>query len=87
VFLPLQQGFPGLVFPIFLMINSYKRIAFNYKKPNSKVLGSFSQHFLFFVAFEWDQLARVLDYTSQERIVMDKHSILLGLFVSYKKVL
>ncbi len=47
--------------------------------------GSYSQHFIFFVTCEWVQQARVLQYTRLERLARDKHSSLLGPFVSYEE--
>jgi hypothetical protein len=40
---------------------------------------------IFFVTYKWAQLATVLDYTCLERLTTDKHSSLLGLFVSNKE--
>ncbi len=39
----------------------------------------------FFLTYEWAQEARGLSNTRQERFVSDKHSNLLGPFVSYKE--
>ncbi len=38
-----------------------------------------------FVTSKWAQKARMLDYTSVERLVRDKHSSLLGPFTSYEE--
>jgi hypothetical protein len=47
--------------------------------------GPYSQHFIFLVTCEWALQARALHYTKQEWLAKDKHSILLGTFVSYKE--
>ncbi len=47
--------------------------------------GTYSHHFIFFVAYQWAQKARVLDYTSLESIVKEKHSSFLGPFTSYEE--
>ncbi len=49
------------------------------------VLGAYSQHFVFFVTNHWTQKARVLHYTSLERLARDKHSNLLNPFISYEE--
>jgi hypothetical protein len=46
-------------------------------------MGLYSQHLIIFVAYEWAQQARELDYTRPERLFSDKTSSLLGPFVSY----
>jgi hypothetical protein len=46
------------------------------------VLRFCSQHFIFFVSYEWAQEESVLYYTKLERVARDKHSSLLGQFVS-----
>ncbi len=48
-------------------------------------LGPFSQHFIFFVTFKCDQLARVIHYTGPERFARYKHSSLQVQFVSYEE--
>jgi hypothetical protein len=48
-------------------------------------MGSYSQHFIFFTAYEWALKARVLHYNRLERIAKDKHSSLFGPFISCKK--
>jgi hypothetical protein len=40
---------------------------------------------IFFVTLEWTQKARVLCYTTMESLVRDKHSSLLGPFISYEE--
>jgi hypothetical protein len=44
-----------------------------------------SQHFIFFVAYEWAQYARKLQNTRLEGLAGDKHSRLLGPFESYEE--
>jgi hypothetical protein len=39
--------------------------------------GLYTQHFIFFVAYEWAQKARVLYLTRLERLVRYKHTTLL----------
>ncbi len=48
--------------------------------------GTVLQHFIFFLTYVWAQYAEALDYTRSERPARDKHSRLLGQFVSYKKM-
>jgi hypothetical protein len=45
---------------------------------------SYSQHFIFFVTYDWDHLARELHYTKLKRIARDKHFSLLNPFLAYK---
>jgi hypothetical protein len=45
----------------------------------------YSQHFVFFVTYEWTWQARVLQKTTLERLAREKHSSLLEPFVSYEK--
>jgi hypothetical protein len=45
----------------------------------------YSKHLIFFVTYEWGQLARVLRNTRLERLAMDRHSSLLSPFISYKE--
>jgi hypothetical protein len=45
---------------------------------------SYSQCFIFFVTYEFAK-RQVLDYTRLERLSTDKHSSLMGTFLSYKK--
>jgi hypothetical protein len=40
---------------------------------------------IFSVTYEWVQGARVLHYTRLERLARDKHSDLLGTFISYEE--
>ncbi len=47
-----------------------------------KALGPYSQHFIFFPTFKWAQKARVLHNTKLQFLSRDKHSSLLGPFVS-----
>jgi hypothetical protein len=49
------------------------------------VKGPYSQLFLFCETYEWTQLARVLHYTGLARLASDKHSSLLGPFLSCKE--
>jgi hypothetical protein len=42
----------------------------------------YSQHFIFFVTYEWAQNARVLHLTRLETLIRDKHSSLLGSFLN-----
>ncbi len=44
-----------------------------------------SQHFIFFLNYELAQYVRVLHYTRPEKLDKDKHSCLLGPFVSYEE--
>ncbi len=50
-----------------------------------KPQGPYSQHFIFFVTYELAIITTVLHYTKLERLAMDKHSSLLGIFVSYEE--
>ncbi len=43
-----------------------------------------TQHFIFFVSYEWVQLAWTLNYARLERLARNKQFSLLGTFVSYK---
>ncbi len=52
----------------------------------SVIQGTYSQHFIFFVTYKWVQFDKVLDYNRMKRLARDKHSSLLGPFVSYKEV-
>ncbi len=47
--------------------------------------GPYAQHFIFFVTYEYTQLRTVLHYTGLKRPSSDKHSSLLGEFLSYKE--
>ncbi len=49
------------------------------------VPGAYSQHFIFFVTFEWAQSDRVLHGIWLWKLACDKHSSLLGKFVSYEE--
>jgi hypothetical protein len=50
----------------------------------SKNQGPYSQHFIFFVTYEWAPKARLLHYTGVERLFRDKNHSLLSSFVSCK---
>jgi hypothetical protein len=50
-----------------------------------QTLEPYSQHFIFFLTYEYFQQARVLDYTRPEKLTSDKHSNLLRPFVSNKE--
>jgi hypothetical protein len=45
--------------------------------------GLYSQHFIFFLIYKRVQRAKVLYYSKLENLVTDKHSSLLGPFLSY----
>jgi hypothetical protein len=47
--------------------------------------GLYLQFFIFFVTFKWARQASVVHNTRLERLSVDKHSSLLGPFVSYKE--
>ncbi len=49
------------------------------------VQGSYSQHFIFFVTYEWDQYSRLFQYTNLERLANDKSTSLLGPLVNYEE--
>jgi hypothetical protein len=44
--------------------------------------GQYSQHFIFFVTYEWAHHARLLHFNKLEKLVRDMHSSLLDPFVS-----
>jgi hypothetical protein len=48
-------------------------------------LGTYSQHFIFFVTYDWAQQARMLDYTWLEKLARDEHSSFLGPFISFEE--
>ncbi len=50
-----------------------------------QLLSLYSQHFIFFVTYEWALLAWVLYYISLKSIARDKHSSLLGPCIKYKE--
>ncbi len=50
-----------------------------------KLLGLYSQHFIFFVTYELAQLVRVLSYSKLEMLVREEHYTLFDSFVSYVK--
>jgi hypothetical protein len=47
--------------------------------------GPYLQQFIFFVTYKLAKFGRVLNYTVKERLAKDKHTNLLGPFVSYKE--
>ncbi len=47
--------------------------------------GLYSQPFILFLTYEWDQKARVLHYIKVERLATDKYTTLLDPFISYKE--
>ncbi len=47
--------------------------------------GQFSEHFFFSVSYKWAQKTTVLHYTRLKRLVRDKHSSLLGPFITYEE--
>ncbi len=49
------------------------------------VPGTVFKTLYFFIAYEWAQKVTVLYCTRLERLANDKHSSLLGSFVSYKE--
>ncbi len=52
----------------------------------NRALGLYSQCFIFFIAYEWSQQDRVLNYTRQERIAGEKHFSLPCPFISVEKM-
>jgi len=50
---------------------------------NTNPGGSYPQHVIFFVASKWAPQAKVLHYAKPERISRDKHSSLVGAFLSH----
>jgi hypothetical protein len=48
-------------------------------------LGPYSQHYIFFITYESAHWPKLLDNIKLERLASDKHSNLLGLFISYKE--
>jgi hypothetical protein len=48
-------------------------------------LALYSQHFTFFITYEWAKYTRVLYCISMERLSCDKHCSFLGPFVSYEE--
>jgi hypothetical protein len=57
------------------------------KHKMNMLLGPYSQHFIFFVTYEWAEQARVLYCTKLEGLARDKHSSKLGPFVGYEALL
>jgi len=53
--------------------------------PSSPYQGPYSQHFIFVVTYESAKQAGLLHITKLERLASDKHSYLLGLFISYEE--
>jgi hypothetical protein len=45
----------------------------------------YSQHFIFFKTYKWDQLTRVFYYFRLKELATDKHTSLLGPVVSCKE--
>ncbi len=62
-------------------------ISLEWSKPigRLKIQAQHSQHFIFFLTYEWAQYARVSYYSRLERLVWDKQSCLLDPFVSYEE--
>ncbi len=48
--------------------------------------GPHSEHFIVLITYELAQQARVLHYNGLERLAEDKHSSLMGPFVSYEEM-
>jgi len=46
--------------------------------------GSYSQPFILLLTYEWAHKARVLHYIMLETLASDKHSSLLGPFLTYE---
>jgi hypothetical protein len=46
--------------------------------------GTYSQHFIFFIAYKWVQQATVLLYSRLESLARDKRASLLDPFISYE---
>ncbi len=55
------------------------------KPIKGKTQESYSQHLIFIVTYKRAKKVRVLNYTRLEKLASDKHSSLLGRFVSYKE--
>jgi hypothetical protein len=47
--------------------------------------GPYSQHFIFFITYEWAQKTRVLHYIRLYMLTRDKHTVLLGPITSYEE--
>ncbi len=47
--------------------------------------GPFSQNYIFFVTYEFAKKAGVLHYMKAEMLVSEKHTSLLGPFISYEE--
>ncbi len=47
--------------------------------------GSISQNFIFFITYVWAKWARVLHYSRLEKLIRDKHSMLLNPIISYEE--
>jgi hypothetical protein len=56
-------------------------------KENVVNMEPYSQHFVFFVTYEWTWEARVLQNTTLERLAREKHSSLFRPFVIYEKIM
>jgi hypothetical protein len=50
-----------------------------------RLLGPYSQHFIFFLTYKWAQYAKLLNYTRLDGLGGDKHSSLLDSFLSYEE--
>ncbi len=48
-------------------------------------MGPYSEHLIFFLAYEWAKYARVFHHAKLERLASAKHSSLLGSLVSYEE--
>jgi hypothetical protein len=44
----------------------------------------YSQHYIFFITYESDQKVRLFHNSKLEKLTTDKHSNLLGQFLSYE---
>jgi hypothetical protein len=81
-----QNGF--VIFRILksFILNLAAKYLTRAEKDRAKVIqgmGSFSQHFSFFVTYEWAQKARALDHNRLVNLASDIHSGLLGRFERY----
>jgi hypothetical protein len=54
-------------------------------KSKGKIQGPYSQNFIFFVTYEWVQLARIVYRAKLERLASDKLFSLLDAFISYEE--
>jgi hypothetical protein len=67
-----------------LLIGPFRRLRRKWSVVNTAP-GIVFTTLIFFVTYHWTQQARVLHYTRLERLARDKHSSLLGPFVSYEE--